>query len=69
MLWFDSSCCVKTFVLVHFDGMFKTIGVLTYNAYMTFCVFIAGQIGIFSNKRAQGCSQSFRSFKAGKETG
>lgn len=30
---------------------------------------IAGKVGIFSDKRAQGCSHSIRSFKAGEEAG
>jgi hypothetical protein len=30
---------------------------------------LVGKIGIFSNKRAQGCPHSIRSFKAGEETG
>ena len=29
----------------------------------------AGQIGIFSNKGAEGCTDSIGSFKAGKEAG
>lgn len=30
---------------------------------------IAGKVGIFSDKRAQGCAHSIRSFKAGEEAG
>lgn len=30
---------------------------------------LAGKIGTFSNKGAEGCTYSIRSFKAGKETG
>lgn len=29
----------------------------------------AGKIGIFSNKRAQGCSHPIKPFKAGEEAG